>query len=125
VILYAAIVVGAPRTKKNHGKVVKRGKRRFHVPSEAYTTWCAKATLQMRLARRGAPPIDRPVNVAARFYRDAVAGDAVGYYQGLADALQAAGVVVDDKHIVTWDGSRLHKDAARPRVEIEITEVNS
>lgn len=117
------IVHGAPRTKKNHGKRIKRGHRIFHVPSDAYTKWESFAVPQMRIARRGAPPIEGPVNVAARFYRDALVGDAVGYYQALADALEAAGVVADDKWIVSWDGSRLDKDADRPRVEVVITAV--
>lgn len=123
--VYTATIMGSPRTKKNHGRVVKRGARRFHVPSEAYTTWCDKAVPQMRVARRGAPPIEHPVNVRAVFYRDALTGDAVGYYQGLADALQAAGVVTDDKFIVSWNGSWLDKDASRPRVELVISTVDS
>ena len=66
-------------------------------------------------------PIARPVNCAALFYRDALRGDAVGFYQGLADVLEKAGIVENDKFIVSWDGSRLRKDAARPRVELVLT----
>lgn len=124
-----------PRTKKNHGKVVQRGPRKFHVPSEAYTTmegqivawahdipgnvlvgcvvWCA---CELNLTQ--------PLNCCAIFYRDADRGDAVGYYQGLADALEAAGVVADDKWIKQWDGSRLAKDANRPRIEVTLTAVS-
>lgn len=122
---------GAPRTKKNHGRRIKRGRRIFHVPSQACTDWTDAAVLQLRaqLARwhrapfRGptvAAPKGDPVNVRALFYRDANRGDAVGYYQALADALQAAGVVEDDKLCVSWDGSRLLVDKARPRVEVTL-----
>jgi hypothetical protein len=47
----------------------------------------------------------------------------VGYYQGLADLLESRGILANDKHIVSWDGSRLLKDAARPRVELILTPV--
>jgi hypothetical protein len=65
----------------------------------------------------------QPINCCAIFYRDADRGDAVGYYQGLADALEAAGVVADDKWIKQWDGSRLAKDAGRPRIEVTLTAI--
>lgn len=48
-------------------------------------------------------------------------GDAVGYYQAVADALEAWGVVPNDKWITSWDGSRIRIDAARPRVEVTLT----
>lgn len=113
-------LLGAPRTKKNHGRRVYsfRKRRTFSVPSLAYEEWCARVKLQ--LARVDALP-DRPYNVAAIFYRDARTGDAVGYYQALADALEAAGVVSNDRWIVSWDGSRLALDRTQPRVEVLIT----
>ena len=67
--------------------------------------------------------IERRVNVAATFYRDALRGDATGYYQALADLLQAAGIVANDVLCVSWDGSRLAKDAQRPRIEVVLTDV--
>jgi hypothetical protein len=72
------------------------------------------------MARNGHCPIDYPVNCRALFYRDANRGDAVGLYQGLADVLEHGGVVTNDKYLVSWDGSRLLKDSARPRVEVEL-----
>lgn len=56
----------------------------------------------------------------ASFFRERSVGDLVNYLQALADALQEAGVVADDRLIASWDGSRLHKDSARPRIELEI-----
>ena len=124
-----------PRTKKNHGSVIHRGGRKFHIPSEAYTTmegqivaWARSRSLQGALFvaadRRLHGACDlflaQPLNCCAIFYRDADRGDAVGYYQGLADALEAAGVVADDKWIKQWDGSRLAKDASRPRIEVTL-----
>jgi hypothetical protein len=114
------VVLGAPRTKKNSSRVLTFGRRKRIVPSAQYLAWRDAVVPQMRLAWEGRPPIASPVNVAAMFFRDAARGDAVGYYQGLADALEEAGVVSDDKWVVSWDGSRLGKDAARPRVELTI-----
>lgn len=115
------VIYGAPRTKKNHGQRKMVGKFMKQLPSEAWMEWRDLVLPQLVRQFDGYHPISEPVNVRALFYRDALRGDAVGYYQGLADVLEEAGVVTDDKWIVTWDGSRLRKDPARPRVELEIT----
>ncbi len=116
-------IPGAPRTKKNHGRVVMRGGRKLHLPSEAYSDYRARVLPLLKQWRQQVLPVPLVVamNCAATFYRDADRGDAVGYYQGLADLLQEAGIVQDDKFIVSWDGSRLAKDASRPRVELALT----
>lgn len=120
---YQLTISGAPRTKKNHGSVIQRGKRRFHIPSAAWSRWVAAADIFWNGGRLGAlsqPLIDESVNCRALFYRDADRGDAVGYYQGLADLLEKRGIVADDRQIVSWDGSRLLKDATNPRVELTL-----
>lgn len=116
-------IPGIPRTKKNSQRVVPRGGRHIPLPSKAWEEWAADAVpklqfwaQQMRLA-----PLARPLNCAALFYRDANRGDAAGFYQGLADILEKAGIVANDKWIVSWDESRLCKDASRPRVELVLT----
>lgn len=119
------VVPGIPRTKKNSGRIVPRGGQHIILPSKAWESWCKAVTPLLRGAMMGArlPPITRPLNCAALFYRDALRGDACGFYQGLADLLQHGGVVADDKYIVSWDGSRLLKDASRPRVELVLTPI--
>ncbi len=127
-----------PRTKKNsrvHARV--RG-RTVPLPSDAYcqmqaqiTEWAhaslatsAKSLVldwNLQASRASALRLSQPLNCAAIFYRDALRGDAVGYYQGLADALESAGVLSDDKWITQWDGSRLRKDAKRSRIEVTLT----
>jgi len=124
-----------PRTKKNsrvHAKV--RG-RTVPLPSKVYRKMEADVLVWARTssvldpARVSGPwgystlELAQPLNCEATFYRDADRGDAVGYYQGLADALEAAGVVADDKWIKQWDGSRLAKDAGRPRIEVTLTAI--
>lgn len=109
-------ILGAPRTKKNHGSVIQRGKRRYHIPSAAWTKWVHAAGV----VPVGLGCIKRDVNCRALFYRDALRGDAVGYYQGLADFLENRGLVLNDKLIVSWDGSRLLLDRENPRVEVTL-----
>lgn len=122
-------VPGAPRTKKNHGARIWRKDRRgrsraYHVPSEAFSAWQAAATIRLApLVRRGPFPIPKAARLGccATFYRDAAWGDAVGYYQGLADLLQHVGVLEDDVSIVHWDGSRLLVDRTHPRTVVVLT----
>ena len=115
------LIRGAPRTKKNHGRRIKRGRRIFHVPSEGHEAWASAAILQLTAQMRERDVIDWDVNVRALIYRDARRGDAVGYYQAIADILERGGVLVNDVCCVSWDGSRLLKDADDPRVEITLT----
>jgi hypothetical protein len=122
-------IEGAPRTKKNHGRRVwgrnkKTGKRQpFHVPSAAHELWHDKAVIHARMAAAAAGwrPCSQPVLVRALVYRHALVGDLVGYEQAIGDMLEHAGVLANDRHIASWDGTRLLKDAARPRVELMIT----
>ena len=111
-------ILGKPRTKKNSRVAGRDGRVIF--ASRAWSRWLAGSVISWYEGARA--PITVPVNCRARFYRDANRGDAVGFYQGLADLLEKNGVVTNDRLIVSWDGSRLLKDAARPRVEVELTE---
>jgi len=126
------VIEGAPRTKKNHSRIFKNQKTgcRFVMPSKQSAAWTMTAVKQLtkqrwRLGGYQWFPIEIPVQVTATFYRDRAVGDLVNYMQALADALQAARVIADDKWITSWDGTRLAKDAKRPRVELEISTVAS
>jgi len=143
-------VWGKPRTKKNHGIITTVGamKRAVLLPSPEFRQWEKSAQISIgekqdpwcwHPAReiKGLPaelqPKDPPrliskpiqVNCRALFYRDRRVGDAVGFYQGLADLLEARGVVENDIQIVSWDGSRLLADPERPRVEVVLEEVTA
>jgi hypothetical protein len=127
------VIPGAPRTKKTHNRLVRAGGRHRVLPSEPWQQWASAAAVTARAhaARRHGPswwldtfPLAGDAyNVAALFYRDALRGDAVGYYQGLADVLELLDVVPNDRALVSWDGSRLLLDRADPRVELTITGV--
>jgi Holliday junction resolvase RusA-like endonuclease len=119
------VVPGAGRTKKNSSRVVRNGGFTRVLPSAAHEAWYRSAKQAfdadiraMRVAAR--IPIGRPVRVSATFFRDRNTGDLVGYMQALADFLEGQGVLVDDKWIASWEGTRLDKDAERPRIEVEM-----
>lgn len=116
---------GAPMTKKNHQQILRtRDGRSFVAPSPEWQRYerDSLARLSEFVVQVGEYlPIDYPVQVMALFYRQANVGDLNNYQAGLADLLQAAQILADDKFIDSWDGSRKLKDAAAPRVEVEIT----
>ena len=115
---------GAPRTKKNHGRRIwsRRLNRAVHLPSEAHEEWHDATLVQLAplVAARAGLPIRGVVHVCALFYRHAIVGDLVGFEQALGDLLEHAGIIGNDRQIVSWDGTRLLKDAARPRIEVRI-----
>lgn len=132
------VIHGAPRTKKNSQRIITipaKGAHRCHacghlkgfpkvLPSEAYEAWEAAALREIMTIkpRLGIDlPITGPVSVEALIYRERDVGDLSNYLEAVADMLQAAGVLKDDKQIEDWDGSRRRKDAANPRVEVFIT----
>lgn len=126
-------IMGAPRTKKTHNRIILvkgkggRAPRRIVMPSEVWENWANAVmpliAVQLRRSPIRCPLPDRAYNCAAIFYRDANRGDAVGYYQGLADVLEKAQVITNDKYITQWDGSRMLIDRERPRVELVLSEI--
>ena len=121
-------ILGAPRTKKTSNRLVRvRGRHRI-LPSAANETWTRAAVLQLQAVRARMEDYawetvepTTPVKCRALVYRDANRGDLIGYLQAIADALEEARVVQNDRLIVAWDGSRMFVDKANPRVEIELT----
>jgi len=123
----AFTVAGAPRTKKNSGRIVRARKGRKLLPSKAYENWHKQAEAQAygikaHWRNSGAEfPITESVNVTATFYRDALRGDLINYCQALADWLQDVQILDDDKRIEGWDGSRMAIDRKAPRIAVVIT----
>lgn len=127
---------GPPRTKKTSNVTAiagnKEGGRAIVLPSKLWRQWVRDAIVvgyratdaRFMWLKKGMQLPDRPYNCAAIFYRERNAGDAVGYYQGLADLLAERGVLSNDKWIEQWDGSRLRKDALHPRVELILEQLD-
>lgn len=110
---------GPPRTKKNHGRAfgLKQSVAYKRYRQDIITAIGPVAReLQLPL-----PAI--AYNCAAVYYVDRY-GDAADYNglnQGLHDALQDAGVLVDDWWIRTCDGTRIVCNDPTPRVELTLT----
>ncbi len=123
------IIYGPPRTKKTSNRIVqiraKGGGRGFTkiLPSKAHEVWHREAMKQAMLVKTELRlagvdlPLVGTLNLRAMFYRERLAGDATGFYQAIADLLQDTQIIVNDSQIASWDGSRLRKDAAEPRIE--------
>lgn len=101
---------------KRHGKEVP-----MILPAQKWLAWRELCRGYVTTKPQLTLALSAPVNCRALFYRQANRGDATGYYQALADILEDAGVILNDRQIVSWDGSRLLKDAVRPRVEVTLT----
>ena len=124
------IILGAPRTKKNSLRIAKnkRTGKSFPMQSAAHNDWSKSAVSQLRDQFQAAGKFfsrqfDIPVAVRATIYRERATGDLLNYLAAISDALEHAGVVENDRLCVSWDGSRMAKDAVNPRVEIEIEAV--
>lgn len=97
--------------------------RHVVLPSSNYREWERSAVIEAKAQQTQRAPIESLVHVQAVFYRPRATGDLVGYLQALADMLETAGIIANDRQITCWDGTRMDKDAKRPRVEVEITEL--
>jgi Holliday junction resolvase RusA-like endonuclease len=120
------VILGPPRTKKTSQRIARNRKtgQPFILPSRALVDWSREAVKQIR-AQWPMITLTTQVAVRAVFYRQRAVGDLINYCQALADALEAADVVFNDKLIVSWDGTRLGKDAKNPRIEVMVTEFQS
>ena len=116
-------LLGAPRTKKNSQRIFKgRGGQPFLVPSAAYAQYEKDCLRQIHSPRQ---PV-AAVNLKCVYYmpnRRRV--DLVNLMEATCDILVKAGVLDDDCAAVApgHDGSRVLLDRQRPRVEIEIIEI--
>ncbi len=93
------------------------------MPSASACDWTKSAIVQLRSQWKWSP-IERPVSLNAQIFRERNVGDLGNYLAAICDALESAGVVINDKWIQSFDGSRLSLDRDNPRVEIVLSEMN-
>lgn len=119
------VIEGAPRTKKNHQRIIRVKGRPVIAQAHTADAWERTAVLQLQAQAHGFRANMRcsgvPLNLRALVYRDRAVGDLGNYLAAVCDALERGGVVDNDRWILGFDGSRLLVDRARPRVEIELT----
>jgi Holliday junction resolvase RusA-like endonuclease len=115
-------ILGAPVTKSNSQRIFRGKGGRPHVAqSAAYVAWECSALAQLACLPLG-PRTTIPVSLRATFYRAKRTGDLGNFLKALCDVIERAGIVENDRLIVSFDGCRLAHDKVRPRVEFEVTE---
>jgi hypothetical protein len=132
-----------PTTKKTSNRVIAFKKKVFNpktrqmemrhqhavLPSEDYVEFertCVShaATICGQLRRQGVQlPITSPISIRALIYREKRVGDHTGFTQAIGDVLKSMDIILDDRIIEHWDGTRRLHDKARPRVELLIQPV--
>ena len=118
------ILYGDPRTKKNSARIMRtRSGTPFVAPSKAYVDY---ETDCLRQIIRSHSPISARVNVRCVYYmKTARRVDLANLIEATTDILVKAKVLEDDnsKVVAAHDGSRVEIDREKPRVEIEIEEM--
>ena len=101
---FRCVIRTAPRTKKNHTTLGIRQSPAYRAYRDLIIAGFAPLLAELEL-----PLPDRPYNLAATFYVDrwGERADLIGLLQGLADALENAGVVSDDRWFRAFDGARI------------------
>jgi len=114
------VIQGAPVTKSNSQRIWRGpGGRPRVVQSAAYVAW-EKSALEQLACLPPSPATNIPVSLRAIFYRAKRIGDLGNLLKALCDVIERAGIVENDRLIVSFDGSRLAWDKVRPRVEFEL-----
>jgi Holliday junction resolvase RusA-like endonuclease len=110
-----------PRTKKNHGQFFGIRQSQAYV---RYRNAIVDAVKESKV-ELGLPLPDMAFNLEAVFFVDGPGknADVFGLLQGLADALQDAGVVSDDWFFRTLNETRVIENDECPRVELIITPI--
>ena len=115
---------GSIRSKKNSKQVIMVGgrnvpKRAMIIPSKAYQTWEKQARLAAAAQLIGFKPVEGHVHVCAKVYYKGQQPDLSGCLESVGDCLEGY-LWLNDKQIMSWDGSRLYHDKKNPRTEVEM-----
>lgn len=115
-------ISGPPRTKKNSKEHYTRQSKGYRVYRDSVVNGFLPLLAGLEL-----PLVDRDYNLRATFYVDTKGeqADLVGLIQGLADALENAGVVSNDRWFRGFDRSRMIAGDKAPRVELLISPLDA
>lgn len=117
------IIPGQPATKKNSQVARCVNGKPVVLQSKAYRAY-EKMALKALLACPRAE-FWGPVTVTVNYWlKDNRRPDLNNLMAATADILEKAGVIPNDREIVSWDGSRIMGVSPDPRVEITIRAVN-
>ena len=118
------VIPGTIRSKKNSKRIIRAGKFPKLLPSKAYVRWeeSFQQELFVQTMKKRVKATDKPVEVSATFYFKGPEPDLSGCMESLGDACEGI-LWLDDKQIVSWDGSRKERDRKNPRVEFSFKAV--
>ncbi len=117
------VISGQPITKKNSQVIRCINGYPLVNQSKAYRAYEKKALAEM-VAYPG-ETIRGPVMVRVLYWlKDRRRPDLTNLLQATADILEKAGVIANDRNIVSWDGSRIMGVSHNPRAEITIRPIN-
>jgi Holliday junction resolvase RusA-like endonuclease len=115
------VLTGRPITKKNHQTIARnrRTGRPYVLQSERYRQYEQDCLWQLKTCQER---FAGPVRMKCLYWMpDRRKPDLLGLLQATADILEEAGVIDNDRNVVSFDGSRIMGvDKQNPRVEIEI-----
>lgn len=118
----------APRSKKNSGQIVMRGKYPVLIPSKAYLQFEKECLPYLYRVKQEVGVVNYPVNIQCIFYMDARRKvDLSNLLNAVDDAMVKSGLIIDDNRdiIAGHDGSRVFHDKINPRIELEIKELKN
>lgn len=135
--LLCVTLPGQIRSPKNHRVMLMQGRRLCQVPSDAYRRWEQGAfqALSRAVAGKHDFPHRGPVWVQVIAYVRGQAPDLVAVLEAVGDVLQGEwvtsrgrkvrpywAVILDDRQIRSWDGSRVIRvvDPAQVRTEVRV-----
>jgi hypothetical protein len=110
------------RSKKNSKRIFTNphSRRKIVIPSEGYEKWRVDAQKWAVMSiDRSVFPLDEPCSVCAVIYYKGNRPDLSGALESIGDVFEGL-LWKNDKHIMSWDGSRLWKDNAFPRIELKV-----
>ena len=115
-----------PRSKKNSGQIVMRGKYPVLLPSKQYLQFEKDSLPYFYRVKQEVGVVNYPVNIQCIFYMDARRKvDLSNLLNAVDDAMVKSGLILDDNRdiIAGHDGSRVYHDNINPRIELEIKEL--
>jgi Holliday junction resolvase RusA-like endonuclease len=115
------VILGPPRSKKTHNRIFRRASGApFVMPSATSVRWANEAIPQLKRQWGRRPALTGPIHLRAVIHRATRVGDLTNYLEAVGDALQAAGVIANDRQILALD-ALLGYDKLHPRVELRIS----
>jgi Holliday junction resolvase RusA-like endonuclease len=120
-VLYRLTIPLEPKTKKNSGRITKRGGRTVLLPAVEFERYQSECGWFIKAPQK---PITQKCNIQATYYRKTRHRvDITNLHSALHDMLTHYGVIADDccKVVVGTDGSRVKVDKQYPRTEVVIT----